>query len=272
MSALPPSTPPHAVWLVLPEITEAIERALRQRGMRGADVEDERQEVLRAALVVREPPVSYAQCLVLVRKIASDRAIDQIRRKHRRERLDVGPCDDADDRPARGNGGDDGDRIDVRRQLDVVLRSIESGYVTARQAVILESALDGTPHQEIAQQLNLTRKTVTNDLAGARRTVRASWAAFAAVGVVAAIAFLFWQPEPEITAPNLQTPEERAQELRTEALRDCEAAQWKKCVHDLDEAAAMDPAGDTDPRVLKARQDAAEHLGVSPAPSTSARP
>ena len=51
------------------------------------------------------------------------------------------------------------------------------------------------------------------------------------------------------------TPHEAADSLRDEALDSCLRAAWVACKDKLDEAARLDPAGESEPRVRKARAD-----------------
>jgi hypothetical protein len=83
------------------------------------------------------------------------------------------------------------------------------------------------------------------------------------------ILFLYWlrdrrevaTSEPNIapvpTVPQLPPvpmPEERAAELRRNALHECDLGNLSDCLKGLDEAKELDPAGDTAPAVQKARQ------------------
>ncbi len=52
-----------------------------------------------------------------------------------------------------------------------------------------------------------------------------------------------------------------ARALRGQAFEACVHDQWNQCLADLDAAQTIDPAGDADPRVQAARQDANEALG-----------
>jgi hypothetical protein len=54
------------------------------------------------------------------------------------------------------------------------------------------------------------------------------------------------------------TPEERAASLRVPAFTACDEQRWDECTQKLDQAAALDPAGDSDPRVASARRAAAK--------------
>jgi hypothetical protein len=57
-----------------------------------------------------------------------------------------------------------------------------------------------------------------------------------------------WEPEKRVTA------QERAASLRDEAYEACAGWPWALCERKLDEAKAMDPAGESDARVEGARQ------------------
>jgi hypothetical protein len=55
-------------------------------------------------------------------------------------------------------------------------------------------------------------------------------------------------------APREPTLEERAEPIRGDAYAACEQARWDRCEAKLNEARALDPAGETQPRVLFVRQ------------------
>jgi hypothetical protein len=55
-------------------------------------------------------------------------------------------------------------------------------------------------------------------------------------------------------APPTATPEQRAWAIRTEAFAACDGQRWTACIGKLDEAAVLDPAGESDPRVVSARK------------------
>jgi len=54
--------------------------------------------------------------------------------------------------------------------------------------------------------------------------------------------------------PPTATPEQRAWAIRGEAFAACDAQRWTQCTGKLDEAAVLDPAGESDPRVVSARK------------------
>jgi hypothetical protein len=59
---------------------------------------------------------------------------------------------------------------------------------------------------------------------------------------------------------------DRAEPLRQQALSACRAALFAKCGELLDQAAAVDPAGENDPRVLEARDAIDRAAQPEPAP------
>ncbi len=62
------------------------------------------------------------------------------------------------------------------------------------------------------------------------------------------------------------TPQERAASIRGEAFAACEAKQWDACTAKLDEAATLDPAGVSEPRVVAVRRAASEATKVEEKP------
>jgi DNA-directed RNA polymerase specialized sigma24 family protein len=214
-----------------------------------------------------------------VRKIAREMAIDTHRKARRRSSVDVGLCEDPDERvPA--DAADAADAIDARRQLAFLQAEIASGNITDRQAAILTKAVDEIPQAEIAAQMQLAHSTVRNELSAARRMARTSWAAFAAVAAVCVFAILLARNEPpkagsappyhpdESGTPRAQTTEEMLRIVRRKALDACDRQEWAKCLEELDVARDVDPAGEKDEKIQRARAMATQH--VAPAPSASA--
>ncbi len=123
-----------------------------------------------------------------------------------------------------------------------------------------------------------------------REHFRARWAAYVAglvaagLAVIVALYVFRKKPEPEARiAPD--SPLELAQKERARALEACDEARsradtpkglsraaWKECIDGLDRAALADPAGDADPRVVRARDDARKAQNPFPLPTPSAVP
>jgi hypothetical protein len=71
-----------------------------------------------------------------------------------------------------------------------------------------------------------------------------------------------WAPP---TAPS--TPLERAASARGEAFAACDAQRWTECAGKLDEAATLDPAGESDARVVSARRAVSAAMKVEESPT-----
>jgi DNA-directed RNA polymerase specialized sigma24 family protein len=267
---LKPSLPPHAAYLATASVHSAIEAVLRRQGVAPPDVEDLRQVVLAQALETSAPPPDLDQCIGLVRKTARDPAIDHFRRRARRSKFDAGPFENPDERAAVETPAEE--RLDFGKQIAWVHDRIHDGTISPRQAGMLASAADGVPGAAIAREWGLTDQTVRNELSRARKTARLSWAAFVAVGGVVAIVLYGFVSEPDRADRGPEVggvlPDrlEVAQQLRGRALQECRSERWADCLHDLDRAAQLDPAGDTAPEVQNARADVQRRLQEEPTP------
>jgi hypothetical protein len=71
-----------------------------------------------------------------------------------------------------------------------------------------------------------------------------------------------WAPP---TAPSAQ--QQRAASVRGEAFAACDAQRWTECAGKLDEAEVLDPAGESDPRVVSARRAVSEATRVEESPT-----
>ena len=65
-------------------------------------------------------------------------------------------------------------------------------------------------------------------------------------------------PGPASAPPDTR---ERAAVLREEGLAACRARSWAICLRKLDDAKALDPAGDGEARVVQARKEARDATG-----------
>jgi len=122
----------------------------------------------------------------------------------------------------------------------------------------------------------------------ARRPGRIVWLLAAALALVVAgivatkapaiEAYLRGTPAPPIGPDRDVRPEPRrpevqmAERLRDEAIGRCAAAQWAECRAKLDEAKRIDPGGEAQPRVVKARgqiEEGVKEPPVRPNPTTN---
>jgi DNA-directed RNA polymerase specialized sigma24 family protein len=178
-----PASQSHRDWVASKHVQVAVERALRHRGFRGADLEDERQNVLERALAAGGPD-GLEECLALVRKIARDRAFDVFRQRGVRARFGRGKKDDPEE-VSEGVVVFDERLVDVRRQLDSVRRDIARGSITPRQARILAAEMEGVPRTAIAAEHGIDERIVRRELSVARQRMRVSFAAYTVLAVVA---------------------------------------------------------------------------------------
>jgi hypothetical protein len=139
----------------------------------------------------------------------------------------------------------------------------------------------GDKLESIAQEERVPAPRVRQRVARMRRHFRERWALAAAVVAVvvvgaAGIAVLELRPEPiDIVreTPSAEPgPQERASELRRLALEDCAAGKWQLCLDRLDQAAAVDPAGDSAVPIREARQRAVAGLAAPVVPSAAPTP
>jgi RNA polymerase sigma factor (sigma-70 family) len=273
-----PAASPSEMILARPEVRSAIAAVLWKHRVPSEEVEDLTQEVLARALTIDDPPATLPACIALVRKMATFVAIDCIRRRRRVRLFDVGPDENPDERAELGASADDVvDSIDRRRQIDFVRRAFDGPTLSRRQVAILRAEIDDIPQSDVAQRLRIAFQTARNELTTARRTLRDSWTAYAAVGLAALVGLLAGLlrdrhrpaladtdvPEPKldhpVAAPEL-TPQETADAFRRMALHACDVGDWVECVRTFDRAAEIDPAGDTKPWVQKAKLEALRHI------------
>jgi hypothetical protein len=131
----------------------------------------------------------------------------------------------------------------------------EAGLEPGRGKALLERAIAAVDAED--------KKVVDFDAARARWSRRTVWLAVAA-GVLAVLAAYkredivayFSAPVPSDSgppSPRERTPSELAAIYRGHGVTACERKDYVDCARQLDEALALDPAGEVDPKVLHAR-------------------
>jgi DNA-directed RNA polymerase specialized sigma24 family protein len=145
---------------------------------------------------------------------------------------------------------------------------------------------DGEKLESIAEQAQLPAARVRQRVSRLRRHFRARWAAQVAaalvVGVLVFSVIRLRERAPRVepvieasTAPSVVVPPPTASatppppvdpaiELRRVALEQCAAKQWSLCLAGLDDAAKLDPAGDSTDAVQTARRAAKAALMPRP--------
>jgi DNA-directed RNA polymerase specialized sigma24 family protein len=267
--------PAHAARAVSPEVQRAIAACLRAGGVAPRDVADVAQDVTLELLVARVVPADMPGCLALARDIAAKRAIDVLRKHKRRGRYDTGATDGADDHAAGDDAAGDADAaLDRARQLALIDEKRADGTLGDKAARMLQLDAEGLSAPEIARDLGLAPQTVRNTLSAVKRDLRAEWmrrvgswgggallllvvlglAAQEPGGVTAPFP---GEPAPSGEAPAPEPSQERAAtaaELRSRAIEECRTWALPACERDLDEARALDPAGESAPAVQAARR------------------
>jgi DNA-directed RNA polymerase specialized sigma24 family protein len=188
------SLEPHAKFVSAPETRAAIQSRLLSRGVRREDVEDETQNVL-AKLYLADPTQTLEDRIGLGRHIASQHAVDCLRRHSRRGKHNVGLTEDADDHAQDDHAAASLlDSIDRKRQLRVFEEEVVAGRITERQVAVIAQVADGYNDVEIARSLRMTNQTVRNALSLTRKISRSAWAkhvgTLGALGI--AILFIYW--------------------------------------------------------------------------------
>ena len=127
----------------------------------------------------------------------------------------------------------------------------------------------GEKLEAIAASEKIPAPTVRQRVHRLRQWMKKRWAAELALVAAAGLAVMLWiwwgrRPKPIEHEPFVPTPHEMAQKMREKGLERCDAGDWTPCLEMLDRAAATDPEGDKDPRVVAAREKA---RAVVPSPS-----
>ncbi len=242
------------------------------------EVDDIVQSALAEALAAERAPDDDDGVVAWVHGIARHKVVDWFRRARREMPHDPQIAETvaaADSAPQ-----------SARDLLRWAAKELPNGDEHARtfEWMLREGA--GEKLESIAADEDIPAPRVRQRVSRLRKHYRTRWAAalalLVAIGVVIVFA-LRKRPREEIAPlpspvivpsaplpPPLQeaTPEERAVELRRDALEKCDAGRWRECIDGLDDAWRIDPAGDSSPAVQAQRRAAEGAL----APGPSAKP
>lgn len=259
-----------------PSLLAALGAHVRTR-VPASDADDVLQSVIADALAAESAPDEADALKRWVYGVARNKIADFHRRVKRTHDLD----DDAHAAPSSGREG-------AKDLLEWAENELPPGSDAKRTFEWMLREGDGEKLEAIAASEKLPAPRVRKRVSRMREHFRARWAAYvaalAAAGLTAIIVFyiLRKKPEPEArVVPEVVTPSasakapiEQAREERERALEACATASdpraWQECLEGLDRAAKVDPIGDGDARVVRARD--AAHRALSPAPSASAVP
>ncbi|HEY2517835.1 MAG TPA: sigma-70 family RNA polymerase sigma factor [Polyangiaceae bacterium] len=140
---------------------------------------------------------------------------------------------------------------------------------------------EGEKLESIAESEQIPAPRVRKRVSRLRAHLRAQWrkevALLAALGIAAVLVWLAQREKTPVAKDEVRpvpsevtpSPKERARVLRDEALAACGREEWGACLEGLDRAKGIDPEGEKDPVVQRARA-AAESAVVPVAPPTLA--
>jgi RNA polymerase sigma factor (sigma-70 family) len=253
-----------------PALREALLKFARRRLPPG-EVDDLVQNTLADALASSSAPNDPSEFRRWVQGIARHKVADTYRRRGRRPEL----CNDpdlavADPAPATG---------ELTQWIERELPQTEGAQATLHW-LLRES--EGETLDEIAREAELPAPRVRQRVSRLRRHFQTRWLALGAAGLALLLAAGWLLSErsrtstpPPVIARETVSPLDRAQALRENALEQCRAAAFQQCLAGLDQAKALDPAGDSTDSVNAARaaaQAALANDSATPAPQLKAQP
>jgi DNA-directed RNA polymerase specialized sigma24 family protein len=270
--------------LANPSLRASLSAFVRAR-VPGTEVDDIVQSALAEALAAERAPDDDDEVVAWVHGIARHKVVDWFRRARREMPQDP--------RVAETIAAAETAPQSAHDLLRWAARELPNGDEHARtfEWMLREGA--GEKLESIAADEQVPAPRVRQRVSRLRRHYRARWAAVLATLVLVAVAIGLatrkrTQEEiaplpsplivPSVTPAPEPTLEERAAEMRHDALDKCAAGRWQDCLDGLDDAQRLDPAGDTTPEVRAQRRAAQRALTPtkawdskeSPLPTSSA--
>jgi len=277
-----PAPPPEHVARVLSaHVQRIIERRIVRAGIPEQDREDFRQIVTTALLYMADPPEDDDGCAKAAHTVTGRKLAGARRQAYRRGEFNVG-LTDQEDSHAHPEQRDLANGHHAQR-IATVREAMGDGTLTERDQQMLVLKREGHTDAQIAARVGVKQQTVSNRMTMVRKKVREKWQtrvtklatlALAVLVIVFTwgkreqIAHLF-RPTPAPTpapAPTRPAPEPsipvalQAAELRRQAARACEQKEYEACSDDLEAAAKLDPAGETQPTVRELRHAVEDHI------------
>ncbi len=262
MSTDPSAVPDRGGLLADVALRAGLTRFIRGR-VPASEVDDIVQATLTEALASRHAPDEAEQLRRWVYGIARHKCVDFYRHQGREA-----PAPE----PVDGDIPAEDEPLSARDLLRWAEQELPEGEHAESTLEWMLREAGGDKLESIADEEQIPAPRVRQRVARMRKHYRARWAAQVAAIVAAALlavgAVALWrylQPAPRVAddielKPERVSPLDHATELRRQAFRACEEREWQRCLERLDEAARLDPAGETDPRVEEARQVAGEAL------------
>lgn len=260
---------PSKRFLAEPAMRRVLEEFVRKR-VPASDVEDIVQTVLVEALAAPSRPSDESELRRWLLGIARHKVVDHHRRQSREA---AGEIPDVPVEPP-----------PVEEQSLAEWAEKQAGASRDARSTLEWMAREGEGEklEAIAAEEKVPAARIRQRVSRMRRWMKERWLAeLAAAAALVVLGLVLWrilrkeepitQPQPE-PRPTTTVPDpvmERARSLRELAFESCDRSAWQDCLDRLDEARALDPAGDADPRVGAARRRATDALNEqAPAPTT----
>ncbi len=243
-----------------PRLLGAIEAMVRRR-VPASEVDDIVQSALADAVASTDAPEDPEALRRWLSGVVRHKVAD-FHRRHRRELA-------LDEAPEPGEDPSHEERDLLRwatRQLP------EEGEAQKTLEWMMHEA-DGEKLEAIAERERMPAARVRQRVSRMRAFFRERWrhelAIVAAALTIAVIAWIVWHREkkiPPIAQDPLPSVEQRAERARAHARDACAKSAWRACIEKLDEARALDPAGDGQAELQQLREAAQRGLDPEPAP------
>jgi DNA-directed RNA polymerase specialized sigma24 family protein len=221
------------------------------------------QDACVRALITQNWPLDATRMTPWLYTIARRAHVDDVRRRVRRENHEV-LRDELD-------GSEAVTLPELTAQLleriRAILRESEPDVLKGLDMLLAKDA--GDTVEKIADDHGVSVSTAYELMKNARVYLKAHWGELvAAATIVFGMIFLLLRPlsQPggasggQDLAHDASFPELPSSSLRKEGLRLCERKQYEECLIKLNEAKRLDPAGEADPAVVKARDAATKAL------------
>jgi DNA-directed RNA polymerase specialized sigma24 family protein len=272
----PPSD--HAKRVADARLKKALDGWIRGR-VPEADAPDMVQNVLAALLAHAHPPDTVDGLIAFGQRMLKHDLIDHYRHRETVRNVEVCALDDQHaETIAPAIHPEAWDGFDVAKRARLVNALVARGQLTDADVDVLERA-DAEGYPALAAELGTTDQALRVRAHRKRTLLRQGWTRYAAYGsglaVLVLIAYTFWDRPEHVAAPHYPGPGPQQHEpaspdaasLRAAASKACADSRWKECLARLDEARALDPAGDGDRSVQTLRDEARGALQPLPAPS-----
>lgn len=264
---MPSDVSPSKRILAEPAMRRVLEDFVRKR-VSTSDVDDIVQTVLMEALAAPSRPQEESELRRWLLGIARHKVVDHHRRASRETAaeipdLPVGPPPVEEQSLVQWAEKQAGESEDAKSTLEWMAREGE-----------------GEKLEAIAAEEKVPAARIRQRVSRMRRWMKERWLAeLAAAAALVMLGLVLWRllrkeepitqpgPEPRPVPSSLPDPVlDRARVLREMAFESCDRSAWKECLERLDEAKALDPAGDSDPRVGAARARATDAINDEDAP------